>query len=275
MAKKCCCTECCVKLQELEERLEKLELERDTAIQEKEELVTENEELESKVRNLNKRVADLEKEVAEQKKHIQQSHVKETQMTQELKSQMTQELKSLKERVAVLEKGSATLYVAQAASLFQQSLCCALLPDTFEGDPSATIKELVNYLKGKKELPEDTRDDLGVARNKWKDIRKKLGWTQWNDDVWQYKRLPDDLKAIISLKKGRVSSAHPPTIELKEAMKYVPQIEVEEPVRKHIRDFIGSMEGKMRRCGLSHEGIEEFRHSGSNEDILQLDTDLQ
>lgn len=273
MAEKCCCTECYVKLQELEKRLEKLEIERDAAMQEKQELVTENEELEYKVRNLNKIVADLQKQVAEQKTHIQQYHLQNQQYHQQ-NTEMMQELKLLKEKVAVLEKGSATLYVAQAASLFQQSICCELLPETFGGDTSATIKELVMYLKGQKALPEDVNDDLGIARNKWKDIRKKLGWTQWDDDEWEFNSLPNDLKAIILLKRGRVSSAHPPTIELKEAMKCVPQVEVRESVRPYIRNFIGSMEEKMRRCGLSHERIEEFRHSDSNED-RQLDTDLQ
>lgn len=261
MADKCCCKECCVKLQDLEERLKNLETERDAALEEKEAFVTENEELGIKVRDLNKKVADLQKQVAEQKRHIQQYHAQNT--------EMKQELKLLKERVAVLEKGNATLYVAEAASLFQQSICCALLPETFKGDTSATIKELLRYLKGKKELPEDANDDLEIARNKWRDIRRKLGWTQWDDDKWEYNRLPNDLKAIITLKKGRVSSAHPPTIELKEAIKYVQQVDVRESVKQHIRNFIGSMEEKMRCCGLYHEGIEELRHSGSNEDILQ------
>jgi len=142
------------------------------------------------------------------------AEAKQNQQYHQQNTEMMQELKLLKEKVAVLEKGSATLYVAQAASLFQQSICCELLPETFGGDTSATIKELVMYLKGQKALPEDVNDDLGIARNKWKDIRKKLGWTQWDDDEWEFNSLPNDLKAIILLKRGRVSSAHPPTIEL-------------------------------------------------------------
>jgi len=274
MAEKCCCTECYVKLQELEKRLEKLEIERDAAMQEKQELVTENEELESKVRDLNKNVADLQKQVAKQETHIQQYHMQNKQYHLQ-NAAIMQELKLLKEKVAILEKGSANLYVAQAASLFQQSICRALLPETYKGDPSATIKGLVMYLKGQKALPKEVNDDLGVARNKWKDIRKKLGWTQWDDDEWEFNSLPNDLKAIILLKRGRVYSAHPPTIELKEAMKCVPQVEVRESVRPYIRNLIGSMEEKMRRCGLSHEDIEEFRHNDSKEDIFQLDTDSQ
>ena len=267
MAEHCCCARCSEKLRELEERLRRLEIERDAAIEEKEALVTENAELESKVRNLMRKITSLEQEVAEQKKHLQQYHQENT--------EKTQELISLKKRVAALEKGSATLYVAQAASLFQQSVCCALLPETFKGDTSATIKELVSYLKGRKELPEDVDDDLEAAKNRWEDIRRNLGWTQWDDDNWEFNRLPNDLKAIITLKKRRVDSAHPPIIELKEAMKCVSQVEVRETVRQHIRSFIGTMEDKMRRCGLSHEGIEELRESSSNEDILQLDIDLQ
>lgn len=257
MAEKCCCAECGVKLQELEEKLEKLEIERDAAIEEKEALVPEIEELESTVRNLNKNVAELQKQVAEQKTHIQQYHVKVT--------KMMLKLKVLEEKVAVHEKGSATLYVAQAASLFQQSICCELLPGTFEGDPSATIKELVKYLKGQKDLPDDVNDDLEMARSKWEYIRQKLGWTKWNDDIWPWKfnSLPDDLKAIITLKRVRVYSAHPPTIELREAMKRVPQVEVRESARPYIRNFIGSIEEKMRCLNLSHEGIEELRRSGS------------
>ena len=162
MAEYCGCEKCCEKLRELEERLSRLEIERDAAIEEKEALVTENVELESKVRDLKKNVTSLEEQVAEQKKHLQQYHWKNT--------EMTKELISLKKRVAALEKGSATLYVAQAASLFQQSVCRELLPETFKDDPFATIKELVSYLKGRKELPEDVNDDLGNARTKWEDI---------------------------------------------------------------------------------------------------------
>lgn len=274
MAEKCSSTECSVKLKELEERLRRLELERDTAIQEKESFVAENKDMEDKIRQLEKQIASLKNEVAEQQRHLQHDH--------QQKQNMTQEIKSLKDRVADLEgkvadltKGSATLYVAQAASLFQQSVCCALLPETFTGDRSATIKELVSYLKGQKELPEDVNDDLGTARNRWEDIRRNLGWTKWNDDNWEFNGLPNDLKAIISLKKVRVHTAHPPIIELKEAMKCVSQVEVRESVRQHIRNFIGTMEDKMRRCGLSNEGIEELREISSNEDILQLDIDLQ
>jgi len=256
MAEKYCCAECGVKLQELEERLKELEIERDAAIEEKEALVTENEELESTVRNLKKNVAELQKQVAEQRTHIQQYHEKET--------KMTHKLNALEEKVEVLEKGSATLYVAQAASLFQQSICCELLPGTFKGDPSATIKELVKYLKGQKELPDDVNDDLEMARSKWRYICQKLEWTRWDGRNWEFNRLPNDLKAIITLKKVRVYSAHPPTIELREAMKCVPHVKVRESAKPYIRNFIGSIEQKMRSCGLSHEGIEEFRHSGSN-----------
>ena len=273
MAEKCSCTECSVKLKELEDSLRKLEIERDTAIEVKESFVAENKDLEDKVRNLEKQIVSLQKEVAEQERHIQQHHQQTKNMTQEIKS-LKNEVSDLKGEVADLKKGSATLYVAQAASLFQQSICCALLPETFNGDTSATIKQLVKYLKRQEELPEEVSDDLETAKNKWKDIRKKLGWTEWDDNKWDYRSLPSDLKAIIALKRVRVHSAHPPTIALKEAMQYVPHIEVTEFDRKHIRSFLGSMEEKMKSCGLFHEGVEELRHSNSSEDILQIENDL-
>ena len=267
MAEYCGCEKCSEKLRELEERLSRLEIERDAAIEEKEALVTENAELESKVRDLKRKIKSLEEQVAEQKKHLQQYHLKNT--------EMTQELILLKKRVAALEKGSATLYVAQAASLFQQAVCREVLPETFKGDRFATINKLVSYLKGEKKLPIDVNDDLGTARSKWEDIRRKLEWTQWDDGDWEFNSLPNDLKAIILLKQIRVDPAHPPTIELKEAMKYVSQVEVRKSARQYIRTFIGTMEEKMRRCGLSHEGIEELSESSSNEEILPLDVNLQ
>ena len=272
MAEKCSCIGCSVKLQELEERLRKLEIEKDTAMEEKESVVAENKELEDKVRNLEKKIVSLRKEVTEQQRHIEQYHQKTNNMTQEIKS-LKDEVADLKGELAYLKKGSATLYVAQAASLFQQSICCALLPETFKGNKFATIKQLVKYLKRQEELPEEVSDDLGAAKNKWEDIRKKLGWTEWDDNKWDYRSLPSDLKAIIALKTGRVDTAHPPTITLKEAMQYVPLIEVTEFDRKHIRSFLGSMEKKMKSCGLYNKSIEELRHSDSSEDIQQIEND--
>ena len=275
MAEKCSCSciECSEKLKELEESLKRLEIERDTAVEVKESFITENKDLEDKVRNLEKQIVSLQNKVAEQQRHIEQYHHQAKNMTQEIKS-LKDEVADLKGKVADLKKGRATLYVAQAASLFQQSICCELLPETFTGDTFATIKQLVKYLKRQEELPEEVGDDLGTAKNKWEDIRKKLGWTEWDDNKWDYRSLPNDLKAITALKRVRVHSAHPPTIALKEAMRYVPHIEVPEFDRKHIRSFLGSMERKMKSCVLFHKDIEELRHSNSSEDILQSENDL-
>ena len=233
MGEKCSYTECSVKLKELEEKLRRLEIEKDTAIEDKQLFAAENKELGDKVRDLEKQIAGLQKQI-----------------------------KSLEDEVADLKKGSATLYVAQAASLFQQSICCAVLPETFRGDTSATIKQLVKYLKGEKDLPDEVSDNLEAAQNKWDDIRKKLEWTKWRwDDIkWENKSLPSDLKAIIALKKVRVHFAHPSTITLKEAMQYLPHVEVAEFNKGHIRSLLENMEKKMKSCGLYNKGIEELRH---------------
>ena len=91
----------------------------------------------------------------------------------------------------------------------------------FDGDISATIKEMVEYLKPNgKPLPQDANNDIEKARRTWHDMRRELNWTNWDySSEWNYNSLPDELKAIINtLVTARVPAAHPPRIELKLAL---------------------------------------------------------
>ena len=272
----CSCTECkhSVKLKELNKTLRRLQDEKDAAIEDKDSVVLENEELQDKVRYLKKQngiqqkeikslkdteVSDLEKRIVSQQTRIKSLEDKVRVLEERIASQQKQ-IKSLEDEVADRKKGSANLYVAQAASLFQQSICCKVLPETFTGDTSATIKQLVKYLKGEEELPDEVNDKLEAAQNKWEDIRMKLEWKEWRwQDKWEYKNLPSDLKAIIALKKVRVHSAHPPTIILEEALQYLPHVEVAYYNKRHIQSLLENMEKKMKSCGLYNKGIEELR----------------
>ena len=87
----------------------------------------------------------------------------------------------------------------------------------FDGEISATIKEMVEYLKPNgKPLPQDANNDIEKAGRTWHDMRRELNWTNWDySSEWNCNSLPDVLKALVT---ARVPAAHPPRIELKTAM---------------------------------------------------------
>ena len=123
--------------EDLQDKLRKVTDERDTAIKEKKELV---ERIDSE---FGKKIKDLEEKIAELQKQIETLQ------------------KQIEKLLLQQDSNAATLYVAQAASFFQQAICCAVLPGTFEGDSSAKIQQMVNYLKPNgEELPQGATDDL-------------------------------------------------------------------------------------------------------------------
>ena len=235
--------------EELEQKLSRVEGERDAAIAEKRELT---EDIDSTAEKLRDRVKELERKRNEDLIKIQ--HLEEVII------QLKEEIQLRDSTTELQERYRKTLYVAQAAYFFQQAICCAVLPGTFDGDTSATIKEMVKYLKPNgKALPQDAHDDIEKARRTWDDMRRELNWTNWDyTGKWDYNSLPDELKGIITLIRARVPAAHPPRIELKTAMTYVKDLKVPERTIPNIKKFVGSVEGNMRRCHLSHEGIEEI-----------------
>ena len=211
--------------EDLQDKLRKVTDERDTAIKEKKELV---ERIDESNGESGKKIKDLEEKIAELQKQIE-----------------------------TLQSDSATLYVAQAASFFQQAICCAVLPGTFKGDSFATIKQMVKYFNGEK-LPQGATDDLDEGRRKWAEFRSKLNWTNWDDTYWNYNRLPHEIRAVETLRKIRVSAAHP-KIELNIASKLVSKIAgVPQRTEQNIKEFIETLLAKMKHCGLSHHGIKEL-----------------
>lgn len=244
-------------LSALQERLQRLEIELESKNAEIDELrkddLDQNEkirDLERKITKCNEEKKELMKQVEEQRKHI---------------DQCLQKIDGLSKRVSTLENNPA-LYVAEAASLVQHAICKEVLPVTYGNDRpgTATIKELLDYINKRIKLPSNDlgeKDDLEKAKNRWKEICKVFNWTEWDYKVWDRYRLPDEVQAIITLKKERLPHAHPKPIELRKAMQYIPELQVGEHKRKRIRKFLGNLQDQLRSCQIYIEDIVELAHA--------------
>ena len=211
----------------LEHRISQLELERETT---KKELQEENQMLKEKITQLEGEIRKLKKELADLRRNMVPKQRR-------------------------LEEESAILYIAQAATAFQEAICKKVLPKTFNPPRGATIKDLLKYLTGKEAIPTD--EDIDEAKERWEKLVTDLQWTGWNyAKKGMMKDLPGDLRAIFYLKEARNPIAHR-DIEITTAKSLLKDIEkeIQEFKLVHIRKLILNMDEKMKKCGLSHEGI--------------------
>ena len=245
--------------EDTEEKIRALETDRDAAKAERNKLLKEK-------ATINR---DLKKKTSSSEERLEETLEKRIETLEEIIKTQEERIETLKERIETLDKRieileeeiakfkeeSAILYIAQAATAFQEAICQKVLPETFNPPRGATIRDMVDYLTGKEAIPTD--EDIDEAKERWEKLLTDLQWTGWDyARKGMMKDLHGDLQAIIYLKEARNPIAHH-DIEITTAISQLKDLENKLPGYKlvHIRELILNMDEKMKKCGLSHSGI--------------------
>ena len=208
----------------------------------------------SELTKLQQRVTDIEVELKEKDGHIKS---------------LQKEVIKLQEDLRNLQKDYDQLYISQAACYFEQAICSYVLPEVFKKDFFATIKKLMNYLSGKKNLPfrtskSESKDILRQAKPRWEMVCRHLTlpdeWKEKSGD-WDHDStdVPDTIRAIGYLKERRIPIAHPSPIKVGLAKKKVESdlIKASMPEWQYclVKEFFDSLGANIRKIGVSHEEL--------------------
>ena len=181
---------------------------------------------------------------------------------------LKQKVNDLEEKLGQFQKESDKLCLGQTASVFEQALCSHVLPEVFQKDNFASIKELMRYLSGKKGLPIPLRPKgpiiLSDAKKRWDELYEKIEFpAEWKTEsgLWEIKENdePPDLAAIGILKQERIPVAHPIPISLTRAKEIVLSDWYKESLPEWqypvVKQFICSVPEKLHKGNLQHQNI--------------------
>ena len=180
---------------------------------------------------------------------------------------LKQKVIDLEKKLGQFQKESDKLYLGQTASVFEQALCSHVLPEVFQKDKFASIKQLMSYLSEKKKLPNRFRTNraaiLSDAKKRWDELYEKMKFpAEWKtkSGLWEIEDdEPPDLEAIGILKQERVAVAHPISISLTRAKEIVLSDWYRESLPEWqyevVKHFICSVPEKLHNGNLQHKNI--------------------
>ena len=181
------------------------------------------------------------------------------------------DVEKLRKKVNDLQRNYDLLYLGQAASYFEQAICSHVLPEVFTNDAHATLKKLLNYLNGGRELPLEPEEldepesrVIQKAKLRWNGVCDKLKLPgKWKEKPGNWK--PDDrsvpqvIRAIGLLKQNRVSVAHPSPINLTIAEQKVTTdtIEASMPPWQYrlVKKFVHTLRANITSTRISHKEL--------------------